>query len=314
MANLVYMDGKYLPLEDARISITTHAFLYGTACFEGVRAYWNEEQEQLYVLRAREHYERLADSAHMLGIALPHDIDEMCRITVELLQKNNFRQNVHFRPFAYKNREKSGQISLDMRNVSDAFFIWAQPFGKYIKGEGARVCISSWRQTDDNAIPRRAKISGAYILSALARSEAGMNGYDEAILLNQDGHVSEGSGENLFMVRKGKLTTPAASENLLEGITRASVIEIAREELGITTVERAVDRTELYAAEELFFCGTGAEITPIIEVDRRTIGGGTIGPLTKKIADLYYDIVYGKNPKYSRWVTPVHAGKAAAAR
>ncbi|MEW6034383.1 MAG: branched-chain amino acid transaminase [Chloroflexota bacterium] len=307
MTNWVYMDGKYVPLEEAKISITTHAFLYGTACFEGIRAYWNAEKEQLYVFRPREHYERLADSCRILGIALPHTVDELCRITVELFQKNQFRQNIHFRPFAYKSKEKSGQISLDMRNVGDAFFIWAQPFGKYIQTKGAKCCISSWRQTDDNSISRRAKISAAYILSALARSEAGHNGYDEAILLNQDGHVSEGSGENLFMVRKGKLTTPAVTENLLEGITRATVIEIAEAELGIKTVERAVDRTELYAAQELFFCGTGAEITPIVQVDGRTIGTGEVGPLTQKISDLYFDIVYGRNPKYSRWLTPVYA-------
>ncbi len=304
--NWVYMDGKYVRLEEAKISITTHALLYGTACFEGIRAYWNAEKEQLYVLRAREHFERLADSARILGIVLPHSVDELCRITVDLLRKCEFRENIHFRPFAYKSKEKSGQLSLDMKNVSDAFFIWAQPFGKYIRGQGAKCCISSWRQTPDNAIPRRAKISGSYVLSALARSEASHNGCDEAILLNQAGHVSEGSGENLFMVTKGKLTTPSVSEDLLEGITRASVMEIAESELGVKTCERTVDRTELYAAEELFFCGTGVEITPIVRVDGRPIGNGKIGPLTSKISDLYFSIVYGNNAKYSRWLTPVY--------
>ncbi len=304
--NWVYMDGKFVPLEEAKISITTHALLYGTACFEGIRAYWNAEHQQLYVLRAREHYERLADSARILGIVLPHSIDELCRITVDLLRKCEFREDIHFRPFAYKSKEKVGQISLDMKNVTDSFFIWAQPFGKYIKGQGARCGISSWRQTEDNAIPRRAKISGAYVLSALARSEASHNGYDEAILLNQDGHVSEGSGENLFMVKKGKLTTPAVSEDLLEGITRASVIEIAESELGVKTFERTVDRTELYAAEEMFFCGTGVEITPIVEVDGRPIGNGQVGPFTTKISDLFYKIVHGENPRHSHWLTAVY--------
>ncbi|MEW6034384.1 MAG: aminotransferase class IV, partial [Chloroflexota bacterium] len=180
MTAWAYMDGQYIPLEEARISITTHAFLYGTACFEALRAYWNEVQEQLYVLHLRKHYERLADSCRMLGIGLPDTIDNLCRITVELLRKNGFREDTYFRPFAYKSKEKTGQISLDMRNVDDAFFIWARPFGRYIKGS-ARACISSWRQTDDNSISRRGKISAAYILSALARTEAGHNGYDEAI-------------------------------------------------------------------------------------------------------------------------------------
>jgi branched-chain amino acid aminotransferase len=304
-----FFNGEIVPIENAKVSVMTHALNYGTGCFEGIRAYWNSNDGELYVFHLQAHYERLLRSCKVLQIALPYTVDDLCEATLELLRRENFQSDVYIRPLAYKSFEG---IGVRLHDISDAFTIWALPFGKYIeKSEGLRVATSSWRRIDDNAIPARIKATGAYVNSALAKSEAMQNGYDEAIVLTQDGHVSEGSAENIFIVRNGVLHTPGLTDNILEGITRHVVSQLATEELGLTVVERSLDRTELYAADEMFFCGTGVEVTPVVEVDRRPVGSGAIGPIFTQIKDLYYAATHGTDPKRREWCTPVYEAVVA---
>lgn len=301
-----FFEGQIVPIERAKVSIMTHALNYGTGCFEGIRAYWNDEEEELYVLKMREHYERFHRSCHMLLISLPYDVDTLGDITLELLRREGFQEDIYVRPLAYKASEK---LAVQLQDLEDECAIFVTPFGKYIeKEEGASVGVSSWQRISDNAIPARGKITGSYINPALIKTEAIMNGYDEAIVLTADGHVSEGSAQNLFIVRDGKLVTSPVTEDILEGITRASLIELARDELGIDTVERKIDRSELYMAEEAFFCGTGVQIAAIASIDHRKVGTGKMGPIVTRLRDLYFDIARGKNKKYAAWVTPVYAG------
>jgi branched-chain amino acid aminotransferase len=305
MSPLAYFNGQFMPLEDVKVGIQTHALHYGTACFEGIRAYWNEDAEQLYVFRLREHYQRLGNSARTIRMKLPASVDELCDATVELLARQDFKENLYIRPLLYKSNEV---IGVRVHNLDDGFVVYAQPFGMYLNTEaGIRCRVSSWRRIQDSAIPARCKITGSYINSALAKSEAIEDGYDEAIMLTEEGHVSEGSGENIFLFANGQLITPSVSENILCGITRDSLMRLALEELGIPTVERQVDRTELYSADEVFLCGTAAEVTPVLEVDRRPVGDGQIGTMTSKLARLFGDIVRGRNAKYIDWCRPVYA-------
>lgn len=304
MSNYAYFEGKFVPLSEAKIGIMTHAFNYGTGCFEGIRGYWNEDDEQLYIFRLEDHYARLARSARILGFQLPGDVDHLCGLTLELIRRNAPRHDVYIRPIVYKSSEVVG---VRMHNLEDGFAIFTTTMGKYIDvAGGARCCISTWRRVDDNAIPARAKVTGIYVNSALAKTEAQMNGFDEAIMLTHEGHVSEGSGENIFLVMDGSLVTPAASENILMGITRATVIQLAREELGVQTVERQVDRSELFTADECFMTGTAAEITPVVEVDRRPIGNGGVGPVTSRLQELFFGVVRGESKKHLDWCTPVY--------
>jgi len=309
MSQYAFFKGRFVPIEEAKVSIMTHALNYGTGCFEGIRAYWNEEAEQLYIFRMKEHYQRLLHSARILHIALPYTVEQLGDLTVELLRREGYRQDAYIRPLAYKCSEG---IGVRLHDLEDDLAIFAVPFGRYIeREEGARAGVSSWRRVDDNAAPARAKITGAYINSALAKTDAVLNGYDEAIVLTQDGHVSEGSAENLFLVKDGQLITPAVTENILEGITRATLIELAREELHLETIERRIDRSELYTADEAFFCGTGVQIAAIVEIDHRPVGDGQMGPVVKRLRDLYFDVVHGRVPKYRAWCTPVYPGAEA---
>ena len=299
-----FFEGRIVPIEEAKVSIMTHAFNYGTGCFEGIRAYWNESEEQLYVLKLKEHYERFLHSCKIILISLPYTVDEFCNITLELLRREGFRQDTYIRPLAYK--AETG-VGVRLHDLKDEFAMFATPFGKYIdREEGANVGVSSWRRINDNAVPARAKITGAYINSALIKTDAVMNGYDEAIVLTQEGHVSEGSAENLFIVRDGKLITSPVTEDILEGITRSSLIELAETELGVETIERSIDRTELYVADEAFFCGTGVQIAAITQIDHRAVGTGEIGPIVRKLRDLYFNIARGERPDYAHWVEPVY--------
>lgn len=300
-----FFEGRIVPIDEAKISIMTHAFNYGTGCFEGIRAYWNQAEEQLYVFKLREHYDRFLRSCHILFISLPYGVDELCSATLELLRKEGFRQDTYIRPLAYK---ADTGIGVRLHDLEDQFALFATPFGKYIeKEEGAKVGVSSWRRISDNAVPARAKITGAYINSALIKTDAVMNGFDEAIVLTQAGHVSEGSAENLFIVRDGKLITSPVTEDILEGITRSTLIELAGKELAIETIERPIDRTELYVAEEAFFCGTGVQIVAITEIDHRPVETGKIGPIVTQLRDLYFSIARGERDDYMEWVTPVYA-------
>jgi len=299
-----YFRGKFVPLADANINIMTHAFNYGTGCFEGIRGYWNADEKQVFLFRLREHYQRLVTSGRILGLASPHPVDELCELTIELVRRNEHREDCYIRPLLYKG---STVVGVRMHNLEDHLSIFTTSFGKYIEApDGCRCCTSSYRRIDDNAIPARAKVTGGYVNSALAKTEAQLNGFDEAIMLTNDGHVCEGSGENIFLVSGDTLITPASSDNILVGITRASVIQIARDHLGMSTVERSIDRSELYSSDECFMTGTAAEITPVIEVDRRKVGDGVIGPVTRSLQSVFFDVVRGRSARYSEWCTPVY--------
>jgi len=304
MTKFAFFEGEIVPIEQARVSIMTHAFNYGTGCFEGIRGYWNEEEQQLFIFRLKEHYQRIHQSSRILYLKLNYSVDELVNITLQLLRKENYHEDVYVRPLVYKSGEG---IGVQMNNVPDDFAIFTQPFGRYIKKEeGADVVVSSWRRNDDNAIPVRAKATGAYINSAIIKTDAALNGFDEAIVLNADGHVTEGSAENLFIIRHGQLITTPVTENILEGITRATIMQVAREVLGLETIERPIDRSELYIADEAFFCGTGVQVAAITSIDRRPLGSGKMGPIVTQIRDLYFNIVRGNVPRYRNWCTPVN--------
>lgn len=301
---VAWFEGKFVPLSEARIPVMTHGFLYGTATFEGIRAYWNEEQEQLYALKMLDHYRRMARSAKVLLMKLPMPPEELVALTVDLLRRNGFRQDAYVRPTLYKSSEV---IGVRLHNLEHQLLIFSVPFGEYIAiDRGITAQVVSWRRNSDQALPARAKIVGGYANSAFSKTEAVLNGYDEAIVLTTDGHVSEGSAENLFMVRDGKLITPPVTDDILEGITRSGLMQLAREEMGLETVIRTIDRSELYGADEVFLCGTGAQISPVVEIDHRSVGTGEVGPITRQLATLYFDVVRGKSPAYSDWLTPIY--------
>lgn len=301
---LVYFQGQLRPYRECRLGPMTHALHYGTACFEGIRAHWNAGRSQLYLFRAPEHYERLGQSAHILQMRLPLSTEELCALTRELLRANRFRSDVYVRPLLYKSSE---EIGVRLHGLEEDLLVYSQPFGRYIDAAaGVRCMVSSWRRVDDNAAPARAKIAGTYINAALAKTEAVENGYDEAIVLGSDGHVSEGSAENLFIIRKGTLVTPPVSDNILEGITRSTLIQLWTEDLGLPVVERSIDRTELYIADEVFLCGTGAQFSPVVEIDRRRVGAGRLGPYGEALGRLYGRVVLGEVEKYREWCLPVY--------
>lgn len=303
MAGYAFFEGRIVPVEDARVSVMTHAFNYGTGIFEGIRAYWNQDEQQLYVFKAEDHFRRLHNSVRVLKIGLRYTVAELVAITVDVLRACDYHEDTYIRPIAYKS---STGVGVRLHNLADDFTLFAVPFGKYVdKPEGASCCVSSWRRTDDNAIPSRCKITGSYVNAALSKTEAAEDGYDEAIVLNQDGHVSEGSAENIFVVRDGVLITPPVTSNILEGVTRRLIIQIAREHLGITTVERDIDRSELYLCDECLLCGTGGEIVPVVQIDRRPVGNGKIGPVARQLSTDYFAIVRGVDKRYSHWLTPV---------
>jgi branched-chain amino acid aminotransferase len=306
MPKYAFFKGQIVPIEEAKISIMAHAFNYGTGCFEGIRAYWNEADEQLYVFRLKEHFERMHRSCRILRIDLPHSADELGEIALELLRREGYHQDAYIRPLAYKADEI---IGVRLHNLTDEFAMFAVPFGRYIeKEEGAHVCISSWRRVNDNAVPARAKITGAYINSALAKTDAILAGYDEALVLAESGHISEGSAENVFMVRDGCLVTPPVTSDILEGITRDTIIELALNEIGMCTVQRLIDRSEIYACDEAFLCGTGVQVAAITQIEHRPVGTGQIGPVVTRLREVYFDVVKGKNPKYRHWLSPVYRG------
>ena len=304
MPPYAFFDGKFVPLAKAKVGVMTHAFNYGTACFEGIRGNWNKEQGQMYIFRMKEHYKRLLESCEVLKIELPYSIDDMCSLSLELVQRCGFREDTYIRPMAYK---KTEQVGVRLHNLEPDFLMFATPFGAYLDIEkGAKCCISSWRRVNSSMIPIRAKINGIYVNSALAKTEAFEKGFDEAIFLTQDGHVCEGSGENIFLVIDGKLVTPPVSDDILIGITRDTIMKLAKKEFGIDTVERTIDPEELFTADECFMTGTAAHVTPIIEIDHRKVGSGSIGKTTKKLQTLYFDVILGKNKKYMGWCTPVY--------
>ena len=306
-----FFQGEMMPLADAKIGLMTHAFNYGTAVFEGIRANWNAEQETLYLFRAREHLQRLRKSARVLMMDLRYSDDDLLDLTRQLVMNSGFREDLYVRPMVYKSQEVLG---VRLHDVEDDLLIYCAPFGPYLDLDaGIRCCTSSWRRADDTSIPVRAKVNGVYINSALAKTEAYNHGYEEAIMLNADGHVAEGSGENIFMLQDGVLVTPPSSDNILVGITRATVIELAQAELGLPTIERSIDRSELYVADEVFMTGTAAHVTPILEIDNRAIGDGGIGAVSGRLQKLFFDAILGRLPQYERWLVPIPAAELVGA-
>jgi branched-chain amino acid aminotransferase len=304
----VYADGRFARYAETKVGLLTHGLQYGTGCFEGVRGFWSERDEELYLLHVRDHYERLAQSAKILMIALPHSVDELTEITVDLVVRNNFRSDIYIRPCTFKSAE---DIGVRLHDVKDSFAIVALPFTKYFDSASGLKCgVSSWRRVDDCSTPARGKISGAYVNSALAKSEAIMNGFDEAIMLSHDGHVSEGSAENIFVLKGGILYTPDPSENILEGITRRTVMHFAQYELGLTVVERSIDRSELFGAEEVLLTGSAAGVQFVSSIDHRPVGDGRQGPVAKQLADLYNKMTRGELPKYADWLIKTYASRA----
>ncbi len=299
-----FFEGKIVPIENAKIDIRTNSLQYGTGIFEGIRSYWNEKTETSYIFRMEDHYRRIKLNSIIMMIEIKYSIEELCKITIELLKKEMYSEDCYIRPFAYNSGLKIGPKLIG--NKQD-LFIYSIPLGEYLNTSKAiSVCISSWERISDNAIPPRSKISGSYVNAAFQKTEALLNGYDEALVLTSDSkHVSEGSAMNVFMVKNGVLITPSITDDILEGITRDTVIELAREHENIEVIERSIDRTELYTADELFFCGTGAQISPIGFVDKRAIGNGKMGPVTKKLQELYFKVVKNEISKYSGWCRKV---------
>ncbi len=304
MTKFAYFEGAIVPFEDAHVSISCNTLHYGTGCFGGLRAYWNEDHQELYLFRPHDHFRRLLNSAKFLLCDLSYTIEELTNITVQLLRKEAWTQNVYIRPIVYKD---DGVFRVQLHDSNDKLAIFSQPVGSYIKSDGAlSVGLSSWRRVDDNVIPARGKVNGTYVNSALAKSEAVLNGFQEALVLNQDGHVSEASAANLFIVRDGVVITPPITDNVLEGITRRVVIHFAREDFGLEVVERSIDRSELYLADEAFFCGTGVGVAAIGSVDHRRVGDGSEYPIASRMQALYMNVVTGNEPRYMDWLVPIH--------
>jgi branched-chain amino acid aminotransferase len=298
----VFYDGSFRKYADAKVGLLTHGLQYGTGCFEGVRGYWSASSNELLLVLLREHYDRLQTSAKILLMEVPHSTDELIEITMELCRRNGFQTDIYIRPCIFKSAE---DIGVRLNDVACSFAMIALPFTRYHDSEaGLKVGVSSWRRADDTMAPPRGKITGLYVNSALAKSEATMNGFDEAILLSHDGHVSEGSAENVFLVRRGMLYTPDPSQNVLEGCTRRGVMQIASD-LGIEIIERSIDRGELYSAEEVFFTGTAAGIVHATSIDHRIVGDGKAGPITTKLSEIYNRAVRGNESKYADWLTRV---------
>lgn len=303
MGKIIYFNGKFVYESEAVVPITTHALHYGTGNYEGIRAYYSEEEKCLYVFRLEDHFKRMVNSTKIMNIKLPGTPEELSKITIELLKKNFSETDIYIRPLAFKSDPAIGNFNL--AKVKDAFAMYCVPLGRHYENqEGLKVMISSWTRVSDKAIPPRGKITGSYANTCLAKTEASLLGFDEALLLDNKGFVVEGSAENFFMVKNGKLITPPESSDILVGVTRNSIIEIAKTELKIEVEERNILRDEIFKADEIFLCGTGSEIAGVGSIDQKKIGSG-VGAITKKIQELYFEIVHGRNPEYSKWLTRV---------
>lgn len=300
---LSYFEGKIVPASEAKLSIQTHALQYGTAVFGGIRGYYNEEKNNLFVFRLEDHFKRLINSTKIMQLQFTQTPQELVKITLQLLKESGYRQNVYIRPIIYTS---CLQLSPRFHDVATQIGIYVLKLNDYLDTtNGLATCISSWRRIDDTTIPTMAKASGGYVNSALAKSEAVQNGFDEAIFLDSRGLVSEGSAENIFIVRNGKVITPSLDSSILEGITRRTILALCNH-LGIEFEERSVSRSELYVADEIFFSGTGVQVAWVKSVDRRTIADGKMGPVSKKLQDLYFDVVKAKNETFMDWLTPVY--------
>lgn len=300
-----YLDGRIVPYHEARFGLLTHALNYGTGFFAGLRGYWNEDEGQLFVFRPEDHFRRFRDSARLLRMELVPTPADLTRGVIELLRAEGLRQDCYIRPLAFYGDEL---IGVRLHGLTPVVGIAAVPLGSYLDREdGVHATISSWTRVSDNVIPARGKLAGSYVSSALAKTDAILAGFDETLLLNEHGHVCEGSVANVFISRGGVIATPPATDDVLEGITRATVIHLLREELGQTVVERSIDRTEVYLADEVFFTGTGVQIAAVTQVDHRAIGSGRIGPIATSLRELFFRVVRGRMAKYRSLCQPVYA-------
>jgi branched-chain amino acid aminotransferase len=295
----VFFEGKIVPFEEAKISVATHALHYGTGVFGGLRGYWNNEKKKLYVFRPFDHYHRLLNSGRMMNMRIPYDEEGLIQLTLDLIRTEGWQTDIYIRPFIYK---ADLGIGVRLHDLKDELTIFSMPFKMYVKNDtNAHVTVSSWRRIDDNMIPARGKISGAYVNSALIKTDAIRAGFDEALVLNQNGHIAEGSAMNIFMMREGVLITPPVTDNILEGITRKTALELAQKELGLEIVERSIDRTELFICDELFMTGSAAQIVAITKVDHREVGSGKMGPVAEKLRQIFDQVVRANNPNYTHW-------------
>jgi branched-chain amino acid aminotransferase len=299
---VTYLDGRFVEDADATISVRSRGLNYGIGCFGGIRGYLADDGKQVYVFRLDQHVARLDASARMLKLSLTVEPARLKEIVVELLRRNGVHHDIYVRPMVFSG---SNELSPVLKPEDASLTVYCLPLKRYIDKEAINVCVSSWRRIGDNAIPARAKPTAAYLNSALARREATDNGYDEAILLTESGSVSEGSAEHIFIVRDGELVSPPSTEDNLDGITRRSIITMATDDLGLKVKERVIGRTELYVAEEIFLCGTGAEVTPVASVDRRPLGNGKPGPITQRVKQHFDDVVHGRVEQRKSWLTPV---------
>lgn len=299
----MYLDGKFLPEEKAVVPITTHALHYGTGVFEGVRAYYNDVDKALYVFRLSDHYKRFLDSCKILCINLNLSVEELCKLTIELIEKNYSETDIYIRPLAFKSDPAVGNFNLN--TLKNSLALYTVAMGRMVEKEGIKVNISSWMRVPDNAIPPRGKITGAYVNTCLAKTESIAGNYDEALLMDNRGHVVEGSAENIFLVKNGVIITPPPSDDILVGITRDTILKLASDQLGIPVIERSIDRSEIYQADELFLVGTGAEVTPVVSVEGRAVGSGGLGPIATQIRDLYFNLVHGKSKLYPEFLTKI---------
>lgn len=304
-SGVAFFRGELMPFEHANVSIATHGLNYGTGCFEGIRAYWNGDHHELYILKAQEHFERFLRSAKILKIQVPYSADDLVEWTRKMLKANHFEEDVYIRPLAFKG---AAMIKVTLSGIRDELGIFAVPMGDYVATEGLKATVSNWVRIADNIIPSRAKVTGAYINAALANDDAALDGYDEAIMLSQDGQVAEASSSNLFIVRHGRLITTPVTADILEGITRQAVFELAAD-LNLIPEERPIDRTELYVADEVFLCGTGVQLAAVVEIDHRIIGTGQTGPVTAALQEAYFQAVRGDDTRHRDWVTPVYEGE-----
>ncbi len=299
-----YFNGAYVPVDEAKVSIMTHSFNYGTGLFEGIRGYYVPDKDNIYIFRLKEHIDRFVRNFRILCMEIPESFEDLENVCIELVRKSGFKEGVYIRPICYKDEISLGPA---VKGVSSSFCCYIIKLGDYVDIQsGLDVAVTSWRRLSDNAIPSRVKAIGGYINSSLAATEAKQAGFHEAIFLREDGTVSEGSAMNIFMVLDGKLYTPPPTADILVGITRNTVMQLAREELGLEVVERPIARTELYVCDELFFCGTGAQVAPVRSVDWRVLGDGTPGDITMKLQDIYFKTVQGQLEQYADWCTPVY--------
>ena len=304
-----FFQGRIVPFAEATVSVMNVTFNYGTGAFGGIRGYWNADEEQLFVFRVQDHFERLLQSGKILRMNITYTVEELAAILTDLLRTEGYRQNCYIRPLIYKSANEIGG-GVRLHDIEDDLTIFALPSIRLHQQGGLHVCFSAWRRIDDNAIPARGKVTGAYVNSALIKSDAVLAGYDEALVLNNDGHVSEASVANLFIIRKGVAITAPVNANVLEGITRRTLIQLLREELNVEVIERDIDHTEIYLADEAFLCGTSAQVSPITRIEHRPIGDGQIGDITARLRDLYLDVVSGRVEKYREWLMPVYTSEA----